>query len=93
MEMIEVEAFPPLENWAVVRLPGRTFPGVVMQGDSMSSLVLWLRDAETALGHADVNAATDLIALALDTLEEVRRGYEAMLEANDIGLPYAPISD
>jgi hypothetical protein len=93
MEMIEVEAFPPLGNWAVVRLPGRTFPGVVMQGDSMSSLVLWLREAETALANADVKAAEDLIALVLDTLEEVRRGYEAMLEANDIGFPYAPISD
>jgi len=35
---VEVELFADGGNNAVVRLPGRTFPGVLIQGDSLSSL-------------------------------------------------------
>ncbi|MFG2501498.1 DUF6959 family protein [Streptomyces sp. NPDC048441] len=38
MERIEVELFTDGGNDAVVRLPGRRFPGVVIQGDSLHAL-------------------------------------------------------
>ena len=38
MERLEVEAFTPGHNYAVIRLPGRAFPGVVVQGDCLQVL-------------------------------------------------------
>jgi hypothetical protein len=38
MERVEAELFTDGGNNAVVRLPGRRFPGVLIQGDSLSIL-------------------------------------------------------
>ena len=38
MERVEVELFSDGSNDAVVRMPGRQFPGMVVQGDSLWGL-------------------------------------------------------
>jgi hypothetical protein len=53
MEQVEVEMCTQVGNWAVLRLPGRKFPGVIMQGDSMEVLLSALRDATAAIEAGD----------------------------------------
>ena len=57
MEHVEVELFTDGGNNAVVRMPGRRSPGVVVQGDSLSVIrgaVADIRDACRAEGAAGV---------------------------------------
>ena len=70
-------------NYAVVQLPGRKFPGVVVQGDSLKSLVSLL---EAAI--ADDSEHLDLIEETLDILKGAQSRYEATCSAAGIALPY-----
>lgn len=66
MERIEAELFTDAGNDAVVRLPGRRFPGVLVQGDTLGILV------------ADV---AELVGLcAVGDLEEVRQAASLLQE-------------
>lgn len=76
-------------NFAVVQLPGRQFPGSVMQGDSLHALVLNARAAMAAAKNQ--NADSELTSL-LEEIEEqlaIRIAiYEACLQRHGIKLPY-----
>jgi hypothetical protein len=75
-------------NYAVVQLPGRKFPGVVVQGDSLRSLVGRLHalrllaeshdDEELSIGLADVH----------DILLQASLHYERVCQERGIALPY-----
>jgi hypothetical protein len=76
-----VEALTDQRNYAVTRLPQRHFPGVVVQGDSLSTLVGYLRDALAAIRSGDTDVAVAVVGEVLETLEGVQRDYEAALRA------------
>jgi hypothetical protein len=90
MEIVAVELFTPPGNNAIVRMPGRAFPGVLVQGDSLSivrehvasaaRLLASLNGGEEALGE---------LGIALDDLDAMLDGYERALEANGLRRPYA----
>jgi hypothetical protein len=92
METIEVELLTGQHNYAVVRLPGRRFPGVVFQGDSLSVLVSdaeELRDAlRSVTSESDLQECREQAALIARHLGEIQSGYEAALREHDIRLPY-----
>ncbi len=91
MELKEVEVFSTVVNAAVVRVPGRRFPGVVIQGDSLSIL---RSDVQTAreLASVDSPEARAELADVLVELEEKLAGYlavyEETLRAHGMALPY-----
>jgi hypothetical protein len=74
----------PATNYAVVQLPGRNFPGVVIQGDSLNNLVSLLDEA-----LLDEDERMDLIAEALDILKGARHRYETTCSEAGIQLPYS----
>src|SRR3954469_23690372 len=81
-------------NFAIVRTPGRKFPGIVVQGDSLSMLCCGAKDVVNALA-APKSAGTPDLDQALDGAEEVHAGfrarldaYEACLRQRGIPLPY-----
>lgn len=69
-------------NYAVVQLPGRNFPGVVFQGDSLNAMIGALQQALSAPDGQEV--IEDLI----ETLLEVRASYEAVCDRENLSLPY-----
>ncbi|MEU5160155.1 hypothetical protein AB0G74_11170 [Streptomyces sp. NPDC020875] len=77
MERIEAELFTDGGNDAVVRLPGRRYPGVLIQGDTLSAL------------QSDVAELVDLCAAG--DLEEAR--YVASLLHADLGSKLQRYSD
>jgi predicted RNase H-like HicB family nuclease len=85
---IEVEALTEQHNYAVIRLPERKFPGVVVQGDSLSILVENLRRGVELLRDGRHEDGVGEITEALEVLEGVKRGYEAALSAHSIPRPY-----
>lgn len=46
-----LDVFSEKTNAAVARMPGRQFPGVVMQGDTLSVIVYRARDVRSARGR------------------------------------------
>ncbi|WP_030547850.1 DUF6959 family protein [Streptomyces exfoliatus] len=77
MERVEAELFTDGGNDAVVRLPGRRFPGVLVQGDTLSTL------------SADVAELVELCAAG--ELEEARR--VASLLRQDLGVKLQRYTD
>lgn len=67
-------------NYAVVQLPERRYPGVVVQGDSLA-IICELLDAAVA-GDADA------VAEVKADLDEVLRWYLAVLEQRSIDPPF-----
>jgi len=73
-------------NAAVVRMQGRRFPGVVVQGDTLSVIVYRARNVceQIAAGGDALNAARELLA----GLETLQAHYESVLSAHGLPLPY-----
>ena len=76
-------------NSGIVQLPGRRFPGVVVQGDSLSSM---FDELSSALGHAkdrrDEEAYYATFAVA-SQLQDLLAAYENTLGAIGSSLPYS----
>jgi len=88
VENVSVELFGHPGNNAIVRMPGRAFPGVLVQGDTLASLRDHLARAERTLyDHTDVDAV-DHIGLALDQIDEMLDRYERALTEHGLQRPY-----
>jgi hypothetical protein len=74
-------------NYAVVQLPDRQFPGVVVQGDSLDNLI---GELEVAWHDPDPDEREAAFELLMETLLGAQQGYEAALREAGIGLPYPP---
>ncbi|WP_114955161.1 DUF6959 family protein [Sphingosinicella terrae] len=83
--MSEVKLLSEPRNYAVVHLPGRQFPGVVFQGDSLQFLI---RDLERAAAEQDPIERAEEIDAVLERLKEVRAHYEAVMAREGVKLPY-----
>ena len=85
MAMSDVKLLSEPRNYAVVHLPGRAFPGVVFQGDSLDSLI---REIEEAAAEQDTDERDACLAGVIERLTEVRKHYEAVLKREGMKLPY-----
>ncbi|MCY1017442.1 DUF6959 family protein [Pyxidicoccus sp. MSG2] len=90
MERKEVEVFSTASNTAVVRVPGRRFPGVVIQGDSLKLLLDDVRTARELAGAAadSREGLADVIAELEEKLAGYLSVYEETLRAHGLELPY-----
>lgn len=90
MRKIEVETFADATNATIVRLPGRKFPGIVIQGDSLKILSdcanVILRLSRELPSDGLVDAAEELVGL----LDGYRKAYEEALHQHQHPLPYRP---
>jgi hypothetical protein len=88
VERVEVEVYGRDGNAAIVRLPARRFPGLLIQGDSLSLLARDARKLAIALRvSADLHEMADDLARHLADLLAY---YASSLAANGTPLPYHP---
>ncbi|MFJ5967969.1 DUF6959 family protein [Streptomyces sp. NPDC093060] len=88
MERVEAELFTDGSNDAVVRLPGRRFPGVLIQGDSLHIFRSDLAEVVEACERGDLADARDSAGLLLAGLDAVLTRYADVLQAHEIDRPY-----
>ena len=90
MENKQVEVYSETSNMAVVRMPGRRFPGSVIQGDSLSILC----DLATSLHQRSIKTRDNEFIGEAQELKELLEGrirhYEVALKTHGIDLPYTP---
>jgi hypothetical protein len=75
-------------NYAIVQLPGRKFPGVVFQGDSLHALIAQVRNT---IDLADKYPDQDLDAELKDILElllAVENKLKSVCDREGISMPY-----
>lgn len=72
-------------NYAVVHLPGRAFPGVVFQGDSLHTLI---GDLKEAVAETIENERMFVLNEVIGRLESILKCYETVLSREGMSLPY-----
>lgn len=77
LEMIET---------GIVRLPGRRFPGIVIQGDTLDSLVYQAERAEQSCQPG--SDAADAVAWLREEVTAMRDAYAAVLKRHRWPLPF-----
>jgi len=88
---MQAELLTEPHNYAVVQLPGRKFPGVVFQGDSLNALIENIRQVAQQLETGDVPTASEELGFIQEQLAQVRSGYEKVCAAKGLGLPYPTV--
>jgi hypothetical protein len=88
MERIEAELFTDPGNDAVVRLPPRRFPGMLIQGDSLSIIRADVAEIVEACDQGDVAEARGAAAILLSNLDDLLARYATALETHGIPRPY-----
>ncbi|MFI4852939.1 MAG: DUF6959 family protein [Gimesia chilikensis] len=88
MYQADVEIYADTSNYAVMRHPGRNFPGALIQGDSLSILCKSADAVRRELDRGDLEEALgeleDLRELLWGRLEH----YRAVLEDHQFQLPF-----
>ena len=96
MEIKPLEVYCEDSNYAVIKPPGRNYPGAVIQGDSLGVLC---RTALRAIAH--IKAGDTLSEDFLDEVEDLTNSlldrmlhYQAVLESHGIDFPHVhPFSE
>lgn len=84
----QVELLSQEINNAVVQLPGRRFPGIVFQGDTLNNLYVLIDKVITLLQQNHLEDAADTAEVLRDRLAYCLLIYERVLKRDGIDLPY-----
>jgi hypothetical protein len=85
VERVEVAIYAVQGNAAVVKLPWRKFPGVLLQGDTLEGVANLLREAREA---SDADESRAVIDEAQAFLADLLAFFETSLTQADELLPY-----
>lgn len=85
---LQAELLSPPGNYAVVQLPRRNYPGVVVQGDSLHMLKQQAQRMGRLLAAMELEEFADEIEYLTEQLSEVQRHYERVCAERNIALPY-----
>lgn len=88
MERIQVELFSDGGNSAIVRMPGRQFPGVLIQGDSLSSIRSDIAEIRDACRADDTADALEAVELLLENLDAILLRYTDALDRHRLRKPF-----
>jgi len=91
MEYMELEVYSQSIDRGIVRMPSQSFPGLVLQGETLSSL---LKLAKLVYEKLPNNTDTELIDTARELMESIQKlvsHYEATLGRHKIPLPYSTV--
>lgn len=86
---IEVELVGDAVNAAVVKLPWRRFPAVLLQGDSLGNLTATAERLVAALAEGRTGDAGEEASEVRDLLNGYKRAYEHAMGQAGLELPYS----
>lgn len=83
-----VEIFSDASNAAVMRHPGRRFPGCLVQGDSLYNLLGSLAVVQSEANNLSEEGSGEL-ADVVERLSELLEHYKATLLSHNMPLPFS----
>jgi uncharacterized protein DUF6959 len=88
-----IEIYSDATNAAVIRHPGRRFPGVLVQGDTLYTLCVAAdKSCKAARGHVSEDAYLELNELR-NHLWDLLKHYKQVLGEHHIELPFVERPD
>ena len=92
MEYMDLEVYSQSIDRGVVRMPSQGFPGLVLQGETLISLLKLARSTyEKSLNTTDTELM-DTSRQLMETIQKLVSHYEATLNRHKIPLPYATVA-
>ncbi|MFC7760061.1 DUF6959 family protein [Catellatospora bangladeshensis] len=89
MTVIEADLFTDAGNNAVVRLPHRAFPGILIQGDTFANLRVQLAEAASLLSESPASSdALGQLQSVINDFDEILHRYEQALASRGLRRPY-----
>ena len=91
MEYMELEVYSQSINRGIVKMPSQNFPGLLLQGETLSTL---LSLARSAYEKSQKTSDTELIETARelrDNLQNLVSHFETTLRRHNIPLPYSTV--
>jgi Xaa-Pro aminopeptidase len=89
MRKESVEIYSDETNRAVMRHPGRKFPGVLVQGDTLYSLCKSADEACEAARKAHCNEASEVLNAVRNQLWSLVNHYKSVLHEHGFQLPFS----
>jgi uncharacterized protein DUF6959 len=83
-----VEILSDMVNMPVLRMPGRKFPGIVIQGDTLSSLFALSNMIRSRAEQGDDAEMIDLAEELKNELAHFLQQYEQVMKSHNMVLPY-----
>ncbi len=77
-----------ISNSPIVKLSTREFPGIVIQGDTLFSMLTLVKNTKKEINNHNFDNALDNISQLKDDLEALINTYETTLVEQNIKLPY-----
>jgi hypothetical protein len=91
MEYMELEVYSQSIDRGIVRMPSQSFPGLVLQGETLSSLLRLAKLVYAKLPDTADTELTDTSRELVESIEKLVLHYEATLGKHKIPLPYSTV--
>lgn len=88
MKKEEVEIYSDASNLAVMKHPGRAFPGSLIQGDSLHSLLQNIKEAQEELSNGNTAEASEILDDVIENLTYRLEHYKKVLQEHGHKLPF-----
>ena len=88
MNKVLVDIYTGQQNFAILKLPEREYPGVVFQGDSLSILCNDIERIYKLAAQSKNKELEEEILFIRNSLKEILEGYKLVLRENKIELPF-----
>lgn len=88
---MELEVYSQSIDRGVIRMPSQSFPGLLLQGETLSSL---LKLAKLAYERSQGTTDTEMIETSRELVESIQKlvaHYESTLHKHNIPLPYSTV--
>ena len=91
MEYIELEVYSQSINRGVIRMPSQNFPGLLLQGETLSTLLSLARSVHERSQTTTDKELIETSQQLRDDLQKLVSHFEATLAKHNIPLPYSTI--
>lgn len=88
MDSIAVDALSRTINCPVLKMPERRYPGILIQGDTLKSLLGIAEQISKAQLSGDIEELRESVSWLLERLRDYVDEYESVLQRHNIQLPY-----
>jgi len=91
MEYMELEVYSQSINRGVVKMPSQNFPGLLLQGETLSALLGLASSIHERSQNSSDTELTDASLELREKLQQLLLHYESTLGKHNIPLPYSTV--
>ena len=91
MEYMELEVYSQSIDRAVIRMHSQSFPGLLLQGEMLSSLLKLAKMANERSQDTDDTVLIDSSRELVETIQKLVSHFESTLNRHNIPLPYSTV--